>query len=376
MPWVLLVNKQILVKVLHVLKYLLGPATLVLVVWYSWHKEVDGKEVGVSSIFESEPHWGALILACAICSASMLLTFIRWYVLVRAQDMPFKLRNAIQLGMLGTFFSNFLPGSVTGDIPKMVFMAREQSRRTVAVATIMIDRIVGLVGLVWLAAMFGCIFWFTGALETMVKAPEGIQKLEFIVRTTWILGGGSIAFWILLGVLPLSTATKWISQVERIPKVGHSLAELCRATMMYRSRGRAVGLAMILAMIGHTGFALTFYYCSLSVNPSEGIPTLGTHFLIVPVGATIQSVMPTPGGMGFGELAFGLLYKWVGGVDDEGIKATIMQRFVNWLLAAAGFIVYWRMGAALKAAAEAQKAAASEKTGPIDSNMLEPVRSS
>lgn len=365
--WVSLVNKQILFKVLHILKYLLVPAALALAVWWGWDSEVNGEQIGFRGIFEKnfEPRWGPLMLAVVICTASMMLTFLRWYVLVRAQDLPFTVGNAIQLGLLGTFWSTILPGSVSGDIPKMVFMARDQSRRTVAVATIMIDRIVGLVGLIWLASLLGSIFWLAGALKDM---KEGTQALEIIVGVTWILVAGSLTFWFLLGFLPLSTTTKWIGRVERIPKLGHSLAELCRATLMYRSRGRAVALAMLLAMVGHIGFALTFYFCSLSVNTVD-VPSLVSHFLIVPVGATIQALGLTPGGLGVGELAFGELYKMVGAKRAEGVWATIMQRLVNLFLGALGFIVYLRMKSTLQAA---QQQMASTGTAPNDAT-LEPV---
>lgn len=376
--------KKILFNALHVLKYLLGPATMLVVVWYNWHKSVNGKEVGISSIFEREPLWGPLVLALIICTASTILTFIRWYLLVCAQDLPFTPGKAIQLGLLGTFLSTFLPGSVAGDIPKMYVMTRNQKgRRTVAVATIIIDRLVGLCGLIWLAALLGGIFWLTGKLQTLVQTEEGIKALEYIVWTSWMLVSGSLAFWFLLGFLPLDTTTRWIGQLERIPKLGYPLAELCRSTLMYRYRSRAVALSMLLAMIGHAGFVLTFYFGSLSVNSLDHVPSWQAHFLIVPVGATAESVFPTPGGMGGGELIFGTLYSWLGSefnsaapdpVSPEGLKARIMVRAVSLLLATLGFIVYLRMRATLQAVANAQQIEAPANTAtPVHAIVEQPV---
>jgi uncharacterized protein (TIRG00374 family) len=367
------VNKQVLVKIVNVLKYVLGPVVLIVVVWLNWHKEVDSKEVGICRIFEDKFHfdWVPLTLAFVICLASMLLTFVRWFVLVRAQDLPFTLNNAVQLGFIGSFFSAFLPGSVTGDIPKMVFMARDQRRRNVAVATIIIDRVMGLCGLIWLTALLGAFFWFSGSLATMVQSEQARERLEIIVQVTWLLTVGSLAFWFLLGFLPLSTTTTWIGRFERIPKLGHTLAEMCRATLMYRSRGTAVALSLLLAMIGHAGFVLTFYCGSVFVNPPEQIPSWGAHFLIVPVGMTFQAGMPTPGGIGFGEWAFGGLYAWVGGVAAEGIAASILRRLLELLVATLGFVLYWRMKPALQAATGPEPAPEGEAKLPNDE--LQPV---
>ena len=50
----------------------------------------------------------------------------------------------MRLGMIGIFWNTFLPGAVGGDIIKATFLAREQSRRTVAVATVIMDRALAL----------------------------------------------------------------------------------------------------------------------------------------------------------------------------------------------------------------------------------------
>src|SRR5204863_5899318 len=121
-------------------------------------------------------HWGALALAFVIYLIAILITFYRWYVLVRAQDLPFTVAGAMRLGMIGFYLSTFLPGSVGGDIIKAAFIARQQSRRTVAVATVMIDRAVGLWGLCLLVALLGTVFWAGGMLEAAVA-----QTLQSIV---------------------------------------------------------------------------------------------------------------------------------------------------------------------------------------------------
>ena len=306
------------------------------------------------------------MLAFVICTACMMLTFMRWYILVRAQDLPFTLGDAVRLGFFGSFLNLFLPGSVTGDLAKMVFtwpVPRAGAPWRWPPSSI--DRVIGFCGLIWLMALLGAIFWVSGSLEAMVRSEFGrngswnslLASRCCSSLAAWCFGSCSDLF-------ALSTTTHWIARIERIPRLGHSLAELCRATLMYRSCGRAVLASLILAIIGHTGFVLTFYFCSLFVNPGNEVPPVQTHFLIVPVGMTIQAGMPTPGGMGGGELAFGWLYQWVGGEEADGVLAAVIRRLLDLVVVTIGFMVCWRMKPTLHAAAAEQKAtAATDVTG-------------
>jgi hypothetical protein len=278
-----------------------------------------------------------LILAAFIYSASVLLTFVRWYILVRAQELPFTLANAMRLGLLGLFFSTFLPSSVGGDIPKAYFIARGQSRRTVAVATVMIDRAVGLWGLCLLVALLGFIFWSGGMLEA-----EAAQTLQSIVLGSIAICVLSAVVWIMLGILPEWRAQRFAGRLTRIPKVGHSAAEFWRAIWMYRSKQLSIVQALLLSLMGHVGFVLAFYFSALTVLTADQIPSLSSQFMIVPIGMAIQAGFPAPGGVGGGEYAFGALYDLVHYPEANGVLCALVQRVMTWVVALGGIIVYLR----------------------------------
>src|SRR4029077_18678965 len=128
---------------------------------------------------------------------SLTITLLRWYVLVRAQDLPFTVPAALRIGLIGFFFNTFLPGSVGGDIIKAAALAREQSRRTVAVATVIMDRVIALWGLIWFVAVLGGVFWMCGWLDGTAAGPA--QK---IVLTAAAIVAVSVLVWLLLGLLP------------------------------------------------------------------------------------------------------------------------------------------------------------------------------
>lgn len=297
----------------------------------------DKATPGIGDLLVRPMNFWPLLAASVIWAVALSITFVRWYILVRAQDLPFTVRNAFRLGLVSSFFNSILPGSVGGDIFKAVAIAREQSRRTVAVATIVVDRVLGLWALAWLVAVSGGLFWLT---DNPVLATN--ENLKVIVRVTAFLVIVSGSVFILMGMVPEERSGKIAARLARLPKVGGSVAELWRAGVMYRMKLKSLGAAFCLTVVGHLGWVVIFYLCVLSF-PDLKAPAFSEHLLIVPVGMTAQAAFPMPGGVGGGEAAYGWLYTLVGVPATGGIIGCLLQRIIAWGIGMIGYMVYLRM---------------------------------
>lgn len=320
----------------NLLKYLLAFGLLGYVIWAYWNPP-GGNGLGdlwQRHVVEGQPiHAWFLVGALAVYTVALFITLFRWYILVRAQDLPFRLGDAIRIGLIGFFYNTFLPGSVGGDIVKAAALAREQSRRTVAVATVLMDRLIALWGLVWYVAVLGSVFWLGGLLD-----GEGAAPSRTVVFAALVIVAVTAIGWLLLGLLPQHRADRFAGRLSRLPKVGGSAAEFWRAVWMYRCRQKSVIVAMGISFVSFTGFILAFYWCVRSVwDPAPGmtLPTLAEHFLIVPMGLVIMAIPGAPGGIGIGEAGFGGLYLWFGykATSAYAILGTLVQRVVVWSLA-------------------------------------------
>jgi uncharacterized membrane protein YbhN (UPF0104 family) len=346
-----LVNRKL---ISIICRYGIGLGLLAFVVIRYWHVQTEegGPDVGLAAALERPFNGLAFTAALVIYLTGMLLTFLRWYVLVRAQDLPFDLASALRLGLIGFYWSTFLPGSVGGDIIKAVAVAREQDRRTVAVATVLLDRVIGLCGLFWLVTLLGSFLHFILA-EDSHASPEAPIVLRSILLTAAGLSMGSLIVWLGMGWVSEPWAERMAQRLHRVRKIGTALAELWRSGWLYRRRGKSVALAIGLSLLGHCCFVMSFF-CAAHVFSGAELPSLAAHYLIVPVGMTFEAGLPTPGGLGFGEIGFGKLYELLGFSLVAGALARLAQRAVAWLLGLIGYIVYFRMKAALEnAAAEA-----------------------
>lgn len=269
--------------------------------------------------------WVAVSLLLLL--ANMLVTFYRWAVMVRATGLHFTYGQAVRYGFLGYISSLLLPSSLGGDVVRSVLVARHQQRRTVAVASVWVDRLVGLLALAWLAGAAG-----------LAAVWAGVAELRGIAL--WVLGcavaltGGFVA----VLVLPLLGRGRAVAWLGRLPRIGGLVSEVVAAILAYRHRWRSVLVAYGLGMVGHGLFLLAAWSGGLSVWDQR--PRLLAHLVVTPI-AVLFAVFPlTPGGLGITELAASGLFGLVGEDPAAAVLMMLVSRAVQILiLATAGLVL-------------------------------------
>ena len=296
---------------------------------------------GLKDLLEKPIRYDALALTAGLMVLTVSLQLVRWYLLVRALDLPFTLRNAFRLGLVGFFYNTVLPGSIGGDLLKGYFIAKDQpTRRAAAVATVIIDRAMGLFGLLLFASVSGSVAWAMGD-ERLVNNVS----LQRIVEFTGVLAASMTAGYLLLGLLPARRADRFAARLKHVPKAGHALAEAWYAVWMYRQQMPTVVLGVLVTAVAHLAMITSFYFASRAFTadvPSD-LPTYPEIMVIAPIGFIVQALPLSPGGVGVGEAAFAELYKLSGRSGPNGLAARLALRMVEWMLGFLGYVVYLRM---------------------------------
>ena len=90
-----------------------------------------------------------LLVGLALC-----LGVVRWRIVLKAQGLDLSLARATRISFVAQFFNSFLLGSTGGDLIKAYYAAREtHHRKTEAVTTVFVDRLVGLWAMLLFAGM-------------------------------------------------------------------------------------------------------------------------------------------------------------------------------------------------------------------------------
>jgi glycosyltransferase 2 family protein len=292
--------------------------TFGLLSWTVWANRGQIREVIARS-----PDGRMFALGYGFSLAATLLTFVRWYFLVRALRLPFSIRDALRLGFIGLIFNVVVPGAVGGDVAKAAFLCREQARKTLAVASVLLDRVVGLLGLFLLASVAGAMGW---SIATAL-----VRRLIVIV---W----GAAALGLLGLIVAFSPAVfaRLARLVARWRRLEVMTIELQAMASAYRARPGAVVGGVVLSIGTHALNVLAFYAVGLALFPR--VPTLGQHMLIVPL-VFVTTAVPLPfGALGLGEAVSGQLFRLIG---HEGGAITMMGfRVLQYGLLAVAVVVY------------------------------------
>jgi uncharacterized protein (TIRG00374 family) len=147
---------------------------------------IDMTEAARATAAISRPHLVLVLLMVGLDRAVMIL---RWVLLLRASGNPISTGDATRLFLVSSFVGSFLPAGVGADAARAYGLARENTTGSDAIASVAVDRLLGVVSLV-LMAIIGVIAW----------APQG--------RTDWRIAAGIVAA--LVACLAVFWANEWM----------------------------------------------------------------------------------------------------------------------------------------------------------------------
>ena len=107
--------------------------------------------------------------------AGLLISGIRWWILLRVVGIQLKLKTVLYLQLIGSFFSTYLPGAAGGDVVRGYYIYRLlDSDRSKAFLSLLMDRAYSLIGLLSIA---GGVYLFFPSIFTHNFVLGGYAKL-------------------------------------------------------------------------------------------------------------------------------------------------------------------------------------------------------
>jgi uncharacterized protein (TIRG00374 family) len=352
----------------HLVGWLKIVIPLALIVWlcrHAWQQHPDA----VRTLRDGDTRPGLLAVGILAILAAHVIGTLRWHLLLRAIHIPVRLIDTLRLGFLGYLFNLISPGHVGGDLFKAVFIAREQrQRRTAAIATIVVDRVCGLYGLLVMSALALAVSRVSSISPTVAAMAGGVYVLTG-------LGGAAI---VLMLTTPLATHPL-SRRLAELPKLGPIVAQLLTAMQLYQRQRPVMLVVGLMSVLVHVLLALGVYFAARGVYAQT--PPLADHFVISPVASVAGALPITPGGLGSFELALSYMYDLLSPLDarGRGIVVALLVRLAIIGVAGIGVAFYWlnhREVQALlgQAEREAQREAEAEPECPAESPSAAPLR--
>jgi len=309
------------------LKWLKFAIPIVILPWLFW--QVDQEQL---EILRRQPkNWWLLGAATLSCGTALCVSFIRWMWIVRGVGIDLGPSDAIRLGFIGQILGMVSPGSVGGDLFKAIAVARQKKHSgAAALASVLVDRAVGLYGLVVLS---------TASLllmpdEKLTPLLAGIRSAGIVLCIIGAIG---------LGVAMIGGKTfDWIEKVvQRFPYVGSTLKRLVGSLRVFERRPGLVLVVMMMSLIVHSALACSFYMISAGLyrNP----PSFLEHVQVVPSGMVAGALPIAPAGLGVQELALVEMFKQLPSVDEtfSGLAVAAAYRLVTIFISLIGVIYYF-----------------------------------
>jgi len=268
----------------------------------------------------------AALAASLVCVLlTILLNVARWRMVLRVQGLDLSWGRATGITFVAQFFNAFLLGSTGGDVIKAFYAAREtHHKKTEAVVTVFVDRLLGL----WAMLLFAALMMIPNAGLLRRHRELGLPAL-FILA---MLGGATV----VLGV------AFWSGLSRRFPRARHWLRRFPKGELLERSLdscrhfGKSKGFlakAIGLSLVVNAACVLQMALLSAGMNASV---SFSDWLVIVPMIFCIAALPITPSGLGVRENLFVLMLA----VPEIGVPKTTALSLS--LLAYAGSL-FWSL---------------------------------
>jgi uncharacterized protein (TIRG00374 family) len=212
-----------------------------------------------------------------------------------------------------------MPGQTGGDLVRAVLVVRGlESNRANAAMSVLIDRILGLFSLLFLAAL---VLLF-GDLES---GPGGPKHLGQVAKAVYLLVGGVVLFGMIYLSRRVRRALKLDALMERLGE-RNFIRKIDGAITLYRHHIPTIffclGISMFLQVCG----ILSFW--SMGQALGSGL-SMADNFVIFPVVQTVSAVPIAPAGWGLGETLYGTFFKWFGSTFTLGVAVSVLFRLTT-----------------------------------------------
>ena len=279
----------------------------------------------LSLVFKSSP--AMVIIGILLSVFGLVLSAHRWKILLRAFNSSPPLGLTVKLYWVGSFFSNFLPTNIGGDIARAV-LTKPLCPLAQAAASILVERLTGLSILLILAAIG--IFY-----RPDYFAVPGVRLLIWAC----ILGMAAVIVLITtMGNRIASILNQYLNRSDSIlTKALKKIQKLVSSVNYYHGRPELVLLALLLAIPFYVSVVAFQFVIIAAVGANLGWVEV---LFIAPLIPLVSLIPASINSIGIAEGAFVVLYTQAGLTPEQALAAALLRRFILLIVSLFGGILW------------------------------------
>ncbi len=280
------------------------------------------------SALESRVRSGDVLLfatAVALYAGMLALSTWRWRLLLHALGFPARLRDLTSSYLVATFFNNFLPSNIGGDVVRVRDGSRLTGSTAASLAVVAVDRILGL-GALYLLALLAFVLG-----GRAVRHLAGARVV--LVGLGLVFAGVAYVFFRPGTARRLMT---W-SRLASIEWASKQFEIVQGAVHEYRTQLASVMLALVASVGLQTLVVLYFYTVAHALRIPLALPAA---FLMVPLCTLLQTVPITFNGWGLRESLFVVYFAQLGLPRDNALAFSLVGASLIVVLSLSGAVVW------------------------------------
>jgi hypothetical protein len=255
---------------------------------------------GLRELVQQGIRWQWLVAALILRAGSLAVTGARWNLLLSSQGIHPSASRVARIVGVGYLCNFILPGTVGGDVAKAgLIVADTPERRKRALATVPLDRALGLLAFLLLGTLAGLLRW--------PLIPSPVLRSAVVAMAAISLSGLTALMFVLL-------SRSWHYREKSTgeddafgmwQKLGQ--ASWRGIAILQHARG-AVLMALLLSLLGHVCLCSASYSCLKAFRAAELPVAWSDQLWLVPAAEVPAAFRALPGGIGAREGALAYFY--------------------------------------------------------------------
>ena len=265
-----------------------------------------------------------IILSFSLHSLGLLISAVRWQILIRAQGDTASLIFLAKSYLVGAFFNNFLPTRIGGDAVRIWDGSKSSQSVLKSFAIVLVERLTGI--------LFLLLFALAGALIRIDMARN-----KPIIWVSLILGGCGIVF-LFLFLSPLTPKIlKLLPDKKFLEKIKQKTMSLRETVLFYRGKKAALAKALFWALLLQINVIVHFFFIGKALHLDISFID---YFIFIPIVLLIQLIPITINGLGLREGAYVVFLQYYGHTSDTAVSFALIDVGFMLIVGIIGGIIY------------------------------------